>query len=94
MFVLTIDQGERQRRSRNDKKWKNGNKKRSKMTADDIEAETQRLIEEAAIMAAAKGLDDQFIGRGWDKNSIEIELKTDGQFKEPMPTTKNKEIET
>lgn len=85
--ALIKDKSERHRRSRNAKKWERARRKRSKMTEDDIASETQRLIEEAAILAAAKGLDDQFIGRGWDKNPIEIELKTNGQFKELMPAT-------
>ncbi|TMV06316.1 hypothetical protein FGK63_14250 [Ruegeria sediminis] len=50
------------------------------MTRDELDAEEARLIEEAAIMAAAMGLDDQHIGRGWSR--AELDLNRDGILSE------------
>ena len=77
--LASEDTHTKERRAAWRRKWTLGAKMRRGMTPDEIEAEEQRLIEEAGIMAAARGLDDSYIGRGWWRSKA-IDLQHDGQL--------------
>jgi hypothetical protein len=70
---------EKGRRTQKRLKWEKASRQRQLMTDDDLAAEEARLIEEAAIMAAAMGLDDSHIGHKWSR-AEGVELHHDGQL--------------
>lgn len=68
----------KERKKERDMKWRRAEKVRRNLTAAEKEAEEARLIEEAAALAAMKGLDAARIGQGWGRPPAIGGLRTKG----------------
>ncbi|MFW8594957.1 hypothetical protein [Cribrihabitans neustonicus] len=77
--AATADQRRsKQRIKEREHRWRRAHALRAEMSDDDRRAEEARLVQKAAELAEAKGLNADGIGRRWNKRGLQIDLHSDG----------------